>query len=338
MNNDLSASMDAGIAVGAANGDPELARQYQREEADVKRWMDELTWARKYDEPAREQYVKDRRYARGDSGFEVDANIVGTNIDILESFLYARDPDFDVTPGPAVKPPSPESLRDAVEDQMRADPAVVEAGRMAAAAAVLLGVPQPQALAMGQQAEEAKVEELIRKEVIRMRKAFQQRQREIKAFAETCEITGARMWDDAQLKRRGRPQVRSGLTIGVGVIKASWQERTAPSPETKTAINDAQANIERLRCLKAELANGSLMDKVKGVWRSWTGDDDAKIAEYERQLQALRSQSEMIVERGYVVDNVNGEDFQVAPGYTIANHHEPGRHPVRVDEHHARGC
>jgi hypothetical protein len=35
--NDNVAALDAGIAVGAANGDPELARQYQREEADVKR-------------------------------------------------------------------------------------------------------------------------------------------------------------------------------------------------------------------------------------------------------------------------------------------------------------
>lgn len=318
--NDNVAALDAGIAVGAANGDPELARQYQREETDVKRWFDELQWARKYDEPAREQYVKDRRYARGDSGFEVDANIVGTNIDILESFLYARDPDFDVTPGPAVKPPSPESLRDAVEDQMRADPSVVEAGRTAAMAATMLGVPQQQALEMGAQAEEARVEQLIRAEVIKLRKAFQRRQREIKSFAETCEIVGSRMWDDASLKRRGRPLVRSGLTIGVGVIKASWQERTAPSPETTVAINDAQANIERLRALKAELANGGIIDKLKGVWRSWTSDDDAKIAEYERQVQALQSQSERVVARGFVVDNVNGEDFQVAPGFTIANH------------------
>lgn len=319
MNNELAA-LDAGISASAAPGNPDLAKQYAREEADVKRWFSELEQARKYDEPAREQYVKDRRYARGDSGFEVDANIVGTNIDILESFLYARDPDFDVTPGPAVRPPSVESLRDAVEEQMRADPRVVEAGRTAATAAMLLGTPQDQALMLGAQAEEAMAEQLIRAEVLRMRKAFQKRQREIKNFAETCEIVGSRMWDDASLKRRGRPLVRSGLTVGVGVLKASWQERTAPSPETVTAINDLQANIAKLRALKTELANGGVWDKLKGMWLNWTGDDDAKIAEYERQMQALESDKERVVARGFVVDNVNSEDFQVALGYTIANH------------------
>ena len=310
MNNEMAA-LDAGIAVGTAGGDPDKAKQYAAEEADVKRWFDELEWARKYDEPAREQYVRDRRYARGDSGFEVDANIVGTNIDILESFLYARDPDFDVTPGPAVKPPSIDSLRDAVEEQMRADPRVVEAGRTAAASAVLLGTPQDMALQLGVQAEEGMVEQLIRAEVTRMRREFQKRQREIKSFAETCEIVGSRMWDDAQLKRRGRPLVRSGLTIGVGVLKASWQERTAPSPETTTAINDLQANIARLNALKAELATAGGQLKP---------EDEASLAEYLRQLQASRSQSERVIARGYVIDNVNGEDFQVAPGYTIANH------------------
>jgi len=53
-----------------------------REKSDVKAWFERLEAARKFDEPAREQYAKDRKYARGDSGFEVDANLVGTNIDI----------------------------------------------------------------------------------------------------------------------------------------------------------------------------------------------------------------------------------------------------------------
>ena len=311
--------LNTGIAM-AGDPDPERAKLKAREEADVTRWMQSIEQARKFDEPAREQYAKDRRLARGDSGFEVDANIVGTNIDILESFLYARDPDFDVTPGPSVRPPSIDSLRDAIEEQMQASPEVMQAGQMAAAAAVAMGTPPQMALQIGQQAQAAKVEELIRAEVDRMRKQFMRRSREIKGFAETCEIVGARMWKDAQLKRRGRPWVRSGLTIGLGVIKASWQERTAPCPETVAAINDLQANIKRLQSLRKELAEGGLIERVTGAVKSFTGSDDAKIADYERQIAALNGQVERVVARGFVVDNVAGEDFQVAPGYTIANH------------------
>lgn len=337
MNADPSAALDAGIAM-AADPNPVKAQQYSREEADVKRWMDAIERARKFDEPARIQYVKDRRYARGDSGFEVDANLIGTNIDILEAFLYARDPDFDATPGPAVRPPSVDSLRDAVEEKIRALPEVMQAGRMAAAMAVAQGVPEPQALMLGQQASEAKVEELIRAEVLRMRKQFQRRQREVKNFAETCEIVGSRMWTDAQLKRRGRPMVRSGLTVGVGVIKASWQERTAPSPETVTAVNDLQANIARLEALKRQMAEGGIVDKITGLVKSWFSDDDAKLVEYQRQLQAIQAQADPVIARGFVVDNVAAEDFQVAEGFTIANHADAPWNAHRIFMRYEDAC
>ena len=164
--------------------------------------------------------------------------------------LYAKDPDFDVTPGPVVRPPSIDSLRDAVEDQVQNDPAILQAGRIAASAAVAVGVSEEDALKIGQSAQDMKVEELIRTEIKRLHKEFQRRRREVKNFAETCEIIGSRMWTDASLKRRGRPMVRSALTIGVGILKASWQERTAPSPETVSAINDLQANINKLKLAK----------------------------------------------------------------------------------------
>lgn len=317
--NDEMESLEAGITV-ANTASPEEASAKLREERDVKRWAERIKQARKFDEPAREQYVKDRRYARGDSGFEVDANIVGTNIDVLESFLYAKDPDFDVTPGPVVRPPSIDSLRDAVEDQVQEDPAILEAGRVAASVAVAAGLKEADALKIGQAAQDMKVEELIRAEVKRLHKEFQRKRREVKNFAETCEIIGSRMWSDASLKRRGRPMVRSALTIGVGIIKASWQERTAPSPETVSAINDLQANIAKLKLAKRKAEEGGLLDKITGMFRQWRNDDDDVISQYEDQMRALQAQPEPVVERGFVVDNVAGEDFQVAPGYTINNH------------------
>lgn len=319
MNEQASAALDEGVAQ-ASGATPEEGRAKAEEAREVKRWADRIRETRKFDEPAREQYAKDRRYARGDSAFEVDSNLIGTYIDILESFLYAHDPDFDVTPGPAVRPPSVESLRDAVEDAMRNRPEVKQAGVMAVQQAVAMGTPPMVATQLAMPAEEAMVEQLIRTEVERMLRNFRRRQREIKAFAETCEIVGARMWSDAALKRRGRPWVRSALTIGVGWIKASWQERTEPSPEVAQAINDLQGNIERLEMLRRKAEEGGLIDRAVGMVRGWVADDEGTLAEMQRQMQALRGQAERVVDRGFVVDLVPGEDMTVAPGYTIANY------------------
>lgn len=308
--------MDQGIA--DADG-PDKSKEY----ADVRAWFERIKQARKFDEPARKQYAIDRRYARGDSGFLVDENIAGTNIDILEAYLYAKDPDFDVSPGPSVRPPSLEALRDAAEAVIGQDPAVMQAGQQAAMMGMAMGVPQDQAVQLGQAASDMKTEELIRAKVVEMRKAYQKRQRETKAFAETCEIIGSCLWQDASLKRRGRPWVRSGLTIGLGVMKASWQERTAPSPETVVAINDLQANIDRAKAQARALADGdaTMMQRVvNGVASVFGADQEAKLAEFERQLATLQAAPEPVESRGFVVDCVAAEDFQVAPGFTIANH------------------
>lgn len=70
----------------------------QRKEVEyraVKELMDSYDAARKFDKAARRQYAKDRRYASGtaDISWAVSANLIGSFIDILSSFLYARNPD-----------------------------------------------------------------------------------------------------------------------------------------------------------------------------------------------------------------------------------------------------
>lgn len=329
------AALETGIAM-AADPDPARAKKLSREQADVKRWMARFEEAREYDVDARRQYARDRRQARGDSGFLVDANLIGTYIDIQESFLYARNPDFDVTPGPAHRMPTPEQLRDVVESneqlmaqlQQQAEDEAMEVGRRVAVELVAAGVPEDQALAQSQQAQESfaaqgGVDKLVSIEVMKLRKQYARRSREMKQFCETMEAVGTQMWKDANLKRRGRPWVRSSLTIGPGVLKASWQERTEISPETQTAINDLQQNIARARAIQTELEDGSAgviagaWDTVKGVFGN---DQEAKIADLERQLETIQSGAERVVARGYVIDNVDGENFQVAPGFTIANH------------------
>jgi hypothetical protein len=295
--------VDKGLTEAEAS--PELAQ----EKALVQKWRKRIADARKHDEPARQQYAKDRRYARGDSGFQVDANIAGTNIDILESFLYAKDPDVDVLPSRAARPPSAEAIRDAAEETAgQRDPEVAQAGQMAAALAVSQGLPEDEAVKLGAMAENAVMEERITAEVEALRKRYRQRLATAKAFSETLEIVVPHLWRLGSLKQRGRPCVRSGATVGVGVLKGTWQERTEVSPESQRAINDLQKNIDEAVRLRAEMEEA--VDQ----------DYDAKLAEYKLQMDSLKESSERVAARGFVIDHVQSQNFQVAPGYTIANH------------------
>lgn len=300
-------AVDAGLAAE----DPNRAR----EAADVRRWFQRIQQGRKFDEEARKQYAKDRRYARGDSGFDVDANIAGTNIDILESFLYAKDPDIDVLPAPCAEPPPPEALREAAKQAVQSDPLMQQAQQGVPLLAPAVGMDAGMA---GQMLMEQAIEEKFQE----LRSEYSKRHQDAKAFAGTLEIITSRLWKDGALKRRGRPWVRSALTVGPGILKASWQERTAPSPETTTAINDLQRDIARLRKIEADLTEDST--------------NEAQIAEYEREIKRLQEQPEPVIARGYVIDNVMPENWQVAPGYSLSNHLDAPwnaeRIPMRADD------
>lgn len=312
------------LNAGIVAAEPDKAK----EQADVRRWVSRINRTLSFDEPARKNYIKCRRYARGDSGFVVDANIVGTNIDILEAFIYAKNPDVDVTPAKAVEVPSMEAMLDAAILTAEQDPRVQQAMSEAAMAptmgvdmgldptgAVMEGqIPadpnDPAAVQAAVQAARATAIQAIAAENLAKIKAeYQRRTRENKAFAETSELVISSMWKQGRLKDRGRPWVRSALTTGTGVIKCSWQQRTAPSPETVTAINDLQQQIERVKALRIEIE-----DEAAGQER------DANEAELARQLEALTNQTEPVVSRGYVIDLVTPENFVVAPGFRIADH------------------
>jgi len=77
------------------NVDGEQSDEELQEERAVKALEEEYTQARKFDEDARKQYREDRGYASGKKlkNWASDANLIGTFIDILTSFLYARNPD-----------------------------------------------------------------------------------------------------------------------------------------------------------------------------------------------------------------------------------------------------
>ena len=277
--------------------DPNAAR----ERADVKAWFKKFDDARKFDEPARKQYAIDRRYARGDSGFAVDANKVGTNIDILESFLFAKNPDIDVMPAIAVEPPDQDSLMDAARAAVMNDPQMAQAAQIA----LQTGVADPATI---QQMQEVAVQQRADQMLVEMRQAYDKRNRDAKAYAETLEIVCSRLWRDANLKRRGRQWTRSALSVGIGWIKASWQERTAQSATTVQQINDLQREIARLKALQQSQEDAH-------------GDDlESQLAEQQRLLDAIQGQQQPIIARGYVADVVAPEDLQVAPGVAIADY------------------
>jgi hypothetical protein len=126
----LSAGIDA-VLSSEADGQAKL-----QEYADVKAWLKRIGEAREFDKAARKQYAIDRRYARGDKGaFEVAIPIAGSYVDILKSFLYARDPDLDILPAPATDPPPMADLLELAREEVAADPAMVMQAQQAGMAA-----------------------------------------------------------------------------------------------------------------------------------------------------------------------------------------------------------
>jgi len=302
------------------------------EEADVKAWLCRIEEARKFDEGARKQYAIDRKHAkRRRGGFEVDVPIAGTYVDILKSFLYARDPDLDVMPAESTQPPPEDELMRMAKQAVSSDPSaklqaqqaaedafnssaqkksvIVQAVAPAATKALTEGGGLPSSLPQlpdidpdrdAEAASRSTMEKLIRDKVKELSAPYQQRRDDAKQFGSTLEIVVSRLWKKARLKDQAKPQVASALTVGIGWLKASWQERTGEDPLIRSQINDLQDNLKRLAATQAELAEGA------------PNPDELK-ADIERQIQGLQAKVEVVVARGMAIDFVQAEDIQVAP-------------------------
>lgn len=92
----------------------EVKAEKRREENAVKKAVQEYDQARAFDKFARRQYAIDRRYAAGtaDNSWAVNTNLIGSFIDILTSFLYARNPDVSVKKAPQVNDSGTAGLED----------------------------------------------------------------------------------------------------------------------------------------------------------------------------------------------------------------------------------
>jgi hypothetical protein len=301
------------IVTDIPEGDPRPTDVTEQERADSRKWEEAIKAARKFDEPARREYARNRKYARGDSGYELDANIANTYIGILVAFLFAKNPDLDIMPAKCTEPPDDDAIREAA---LASIPPEVQqqsqlAGMVAAQGPIPTGDPAiPVAQVDPAAASQAVIDQYVDETIKTIRDRFQKRQRDNKAFAETLELVCSRMWLTARVKSPAKKWVRSALTVGLGVMKASWQERTAPDPEMARQIHDLQDNIKRVTQLRLDLAEGASLDS------------EADTAEYERQLTALQGKAERVIARGFTVDFINAEDWQGALGHTISDNQE----------------
>jgi hypothetical protein len=90
------AAVEQGVIAAAES--PEDKERERTEQNQVEAILKEYKQARDMDKTARAQYAIDRRYAAGTAhlNWAVSANLIGSFIDILVSFLYARNPDVSV--------------------------------------------------------------------------------------------------------------------------------------------------------------------------------------------------------------------------------------------------
>jgi hypothetical protein len=90
-------AVNSGIEQASQDADKQK-QQLETERKLVKQKMIEYAEARDFDKAARMTYAQDRKYAAGlsDPSWASDANLIGSFIDILTSFLYAQNPDVSV--------------------------------------------------------------------------------------------------------------------------------------------------------------------------------------------------------------------------------------------------
>lgn len=105
---------DASLVTEEGEEDEAVKEQKRQERAAVKKAVAEYDQARTFDKYARRQYAIDRRYAAGtaDNRWVVNTNLIGSFIDILTSFLYARNPDVSVKKAPQVNDSGTKGLED----------------------------------------------------------------------------------------------------------------------------------------------------------------------------------------------------------------------------------
>lgn len=121
-----------------------------------------------------------------------------------------------------------------------------------------------------------------------------------KEVGRTVEIVIASLWRQGRLKHAMDAMVRSGLSVGIGWVKAAWHRETERDPLAEQRIADLRTKMMALDSLGLELAEGN------------AANPDLLRAQYNQQLQALEGEVERVIYNGLVVDFVRAEDIQVS--------------------------
>lgn len=101
--NQLVDAIDAEATIAAET--EARAQALLQEEADVSAWQKRIDEARDFDKDARKSYAIDRMYCANQVDhqvYDVSVPIAGTYVNLLTSFLYARDPEPSVLPAESV--------------------------------------------------------------------------------------------------------------------------------------------------------------------------------------------------------------------------------------------
>jgi hypothetical protein len=205
------------------------------EEKLVEQWVKRLDRARAHDKPARGKYAIDRRWAAGTMDIDraVATNLIGTYIDILVDYLYAKDPDVSVQPAEEVQSAMPQLLQEP-------DPE-----------ALVLG--DPEAIAQA----DARIAQANQELALRVKRAQRA------DFAATLQIVISRLWKRGKLKRNVKKQVRSCLSVGPGWIKVIMlSDELVKNPEVQQKLNDLRDNLKRVQAGQKRIAEGNVDDPI----------------------------------------------------------------------------
>lgn len=285
----------------------------------VKSWRKKVDSARDFDASARKRYAKDRQSVRSAAKqFKVAVPVAAAYIDVLKSYLYASDPDLDARPAEAVTPPPLAELTEIAREKVQADQKSLEAAQQASTqaiqqienammAAAKAGQPIPQVNIQeaAEQAARAKLEALARRQAEQMAQPFHRRHREAKQFAQTLDIVIKRMWQRANLKLAAENTLVSGLTVGIGWFKCTWQDQTGENPAVAKEMAGLTTKLKSIQQKIEELALGD------------ASEPEAEAAELQLQIDGLKENLNVVTARGLAIDFVDAEDIQVAEGVNL---------------------
>jgi hypothetical protein len=339
-----AASVSAGIAgavdQGVRLGDGEDAIPEGELEL-VKKTIKEYDTARAFDKNQRHRYARDRRYAAGTSNptWASDANIIGAYIDIIASFLYAKDPDVSARPAAHVKapppPPMPPMLGIPGATGSPIPGAPVAPGPPPDPMAAFSGAPAPVDPLAGPAGPPGLADPLaaMGAPVAPPMPAAQVEPIEVKdaaRFAETAQIVISKSWKRANLKRTMKRVLRSALSIGPGWFKSYIYSEKGRNPLVEKELKDARDNLERIEKLQNDLTG-------------LTDDQDPPeltAEELKLQIAGMEARIELMTKRGQCIDFIRAEDIQTSLDVpTLADYRDADwiSHDLYIEKDTAKG-